>query len=737
MKTRYIALALSAILAASCSSPLPEEHEGQGEDSSQWEGHEHGEGPWTGGAFDVREPPSPGMDEVQHAPAYAKTSPLVADNGDTNEVIMLLERDAAALRRAVGSVTPPAFALRTEEALVEAVRRLDPQTVEHFGQPNDASYLIDQQRPSEAYRQELVPDSPEDRLYRYVILRFQSIEQARRAAATIATQDGVEYASVAQALSFSAAPNDPYFPIKAVAAHYQWGLHAMGFQTAWDLTPGSAWLGAVDGGFIAHNDLQNLRAHLSFIAAQSNNNLQTHGMHVSGIMAATQNNSAGVAGACQSCSVVMATTHLSTAIPGAILGLVDRGVQAINMSFGFKDRTCASSGMGPICDAISYAQARDVLLVASAGNFNNSAPDLPANHPAVLAAGGVQNTSPAQPSQWQSWYYNAANGSTAAGMNGVVAPAKSIVSTTPASAAYNPDAWVMCGDAAGYDESGVLGDSYGSCTGTSMAAPHITALGGMIRSVNPRLSAETVKTIIRQNGSHAAMRTNQVGYGLPNAFSAVSQAVSMTPNRLTPLFSFYSAGRLDYFYTTVPQMASTALVGLLQPGVGASPPSYSSVGTGIINYPSFPGISPIAGRVPAAQVWIFTTPANPKSQSIPLAPLYRLSWKCGDPGNSPVCASNPNHTDFVYTADPAGVSTLSSWGYKLDGIEGYIYPKTIAQPPGTVRLMRKYNAARDDHAIFPEPLLASMQAEGYTTNSGSDWLGYVYPNVNGTVPSIQ
>jgi serine protease len=51
--------------------------------------------------------------------------------------------------------------------------------------------------------------------------------------------------------------------------------------------------------------------------------------------------------------------------------------------------------------------------------------------------------------------------------------------------------------------------------------------------------------------------------------------------------------------------------------------------------------------------------------------------------------------------------------------------------------MRKYNPTRDDHAIFPEPLLSQYQADGYTLNTGSDWLGYVYQNTNGNVPTIQ
>ena len=47
----------------------------------------------------------------------------------------------------------------------------------------------------------------------------------------------------------------------------------------------------------------------------------------------------------------------------------------------------------------------------------------------------------------------------------------------------------------------------------------------------------------------------------------------------------------------------------------------------------------------------------------------------------------------------------------------------------------KYNPTRDDHAIFPETALSTMIMQGYTQDSGSDWLGYVYPNT-GPVPVI-
>lgn len=335
-----------------------------------------------------------------------------------------------------------------------------------------------------------------------------------------------------------------------------------------------------------------------------------------------------------------------------------------------------------------------------------------------------------------------------AGLNGVTAPAKSVVSTVPANANYYTTNVFDCSDRLPGDNSGIAGDGFGTCTGTSMASPHVSALAGILRSVNPRLSKDVIKAQIRYSGSNSGFPNGTIGYGMPNALTAVNNVLSLTtPSRLTPLFSFYSATRLDYFYTTAPQMATAALYGTLA-SRRASPPvnhdvysaRYVNVGDKPISgYSAFPGGQPPSWFGPGADAWVFTTPANPKNAGIPLVPLYRLSWKCGD--NTPyppaLCASYPEHIDVAYTADPSGVTAFQSLGYKLDGIEGYIYPKTIPQPPGSQRLMRKYSPTRDDHAIFPENRLASMASQGYTQNSGSDWLGYVYPNLTGAVPTIQ
>lgn len=463
-----------------------------------------------------------------------------------------------------------------------------------------------------------------------------------------------------------------------------------------------------------------------------------------GIIAATARNSTGVAGGCPTCSVSIARWNGTTADSGAaISSMIDRGMQIINLSFG-RQSSCTDSTMAIVCNAIAKADSKDVLLVAAAGNISSTVTQFPANHGSPLAVGGAMNTNPGVPSQWAFWttpYRDGNNnliGSNYPGVSGVVAPAASIVSTVYPSMIYNSQAGVRCADVYPGDESGVDGDGYGTCSGTSMAAPHVSALAGILRSINPRLSTGAIKSIIRTSGSNSGSPTAQLGYGLPNARIAVDQAIAQTPNRLTPLFSMYSSGRRDYFYTTVPQMGAAASLGTLQPvnTVGTGSRYASSGGNSVSGNTVFPGGYP--STIPVAAAWIFTTPDNPKNAAIPLVPLYRLSWKCGDPTPYPptICSSVPNHADVTYTADINGVTAFESSGYKLDGIEGYIYPKTISQPTGTVRFMRKYNPARDDHAIFPETMLSTMTSQGYTENSGSDWLGYVYPNLTGNTPSI-
>jgi len=87
---------------------------------------------------------------------------------------------------------------------------------------------------------------------------------------------------------------------------------------------------------------------------------------------------------------------------------------------------------------------------------------------------------------------------------------------------------------------------------------------------------------------------------------------------------------------------------------------------------------------------------------------------------------------------------VDQWGYKIDGIEGYVFPKTvlgspIAQPPGTVKLCRKYYSGHDDYVLFPGAGVSgtdcSTSTDGYTPGGNNytedvvndNWIGWVYP----------
>jgi serine protease len=509
---------------------------------------------------------------------------------------------------------------------------------------------------------------------------------------------------------------------------------------------------------------------------------EPHARHITGIIAAKSSlsahaaSSSGMSGGCPNCSIAFgakgppsfgdalaAGAFPITSSALMLAQIVDRGAQVVNISSNVagsspSQPSCPNSSLA-FCTALDYAVTRDVLVVVSSGNYysGTSTPDplstkdfptFPATASSVLPVAAIELTNataaPTTSGNWKRLDYDTLTGtgifaSHGVDFYGVSAPGRNIVSTFKANDNYVPD--IKCGDVANVDLSGVVGDGVGTCSGTSMAAPFVTSLAMLLRTSKPMAGYTQVRDWIRNSGHLSGGLQQILGYGVPNARTALDSATSATngQTRLTPLFSMYSSARLDHFYTTVPQMGTAAYGGVLYPRGSntTSTASYSGVGTGVPNYPSFPNIPSF--NLARAEAWVFSTPENPKSAT-PLSPLFRLSFACNHPlyvaAQPTVCASTPAHIDTVYTTDAAGINAFVGVGYLLDGLEGYIYPKSQPQPVGTVRLIRKYNSARDDHAIFPETLLTQYTNAGYTLNSGSDWLGYVYPN-SGTVPTIQ
>ena len=407
--------------------------------------------------------------------------------------------------------------------------------------------------------------------------------------------------------------------------------------------------------------------------------------------------------------------------------MVNSGTQAINMSFGSSaeeiigaedcDHVTSQTGI-QYCDALSLAEEMDVVMVASAGNRAYGDIEFPASDPRVLAIGAIDTDNSVAP-----WLSNGPE-------KDFIAPGISILSTFYEDRTWNvlsePDNPFLLPECADYI-SGPTG--YGPCSGTSMSAPFVTGIVGILRSVNPLLKKDQIKEALINHASHASAKNDIHGYGLPDVLASVEDILGVSNgeqmvNRVTPLFSLTSTTGQDSFYTTSPQMAMAAMYGAMQPQPSSGKVNWHSTGPATPGYNAFPKPGFWWTEMPHASVYIFTTHNHPFVQGSELVPLYRLSFQ-GTNG------SNNLNVDHTYATEQSEVDAYKAVGYKLDGIEGYIFPRNEPQPTGTVRLYRKYNPTRDDHAIFPETQLSYMASQGYTQNSGNEWIGYVYPNQDG------
>ena len=169
--------------------------------------------------------------------------------------------------------------------------------------------------------------------------------------------------------------------------------------------------------------------------------LHGHGTHVAGIIAAQGFNGLGGVGVAFNTQImairaaqysgVLTTEDISE----GILYAVDNGAEVINMSFG-------GSGFSQmVVDALEVALSQAVL-VAAAGNSGGATSLYPAALPYVLGVGA------STPKNTPAWFSNGAD---------IYAPGVSIYSTLP-------------------------GNNYASWSGTSMAAPIVSGVAGLMRS---------------------------------------------------------------------------------------------------------------------------------------------------------------------------------------------------------------------------------------------------------------
>lgn len=204
-----------------------------------------------------------------------------------------------------------------------------------------------------------------------------------------------------------------------------------------------------------------------------------HGTHVSGTIGASGNNAQGVVGVSWTTQIIGAK-FLDSSGSGYIADAVNAidyllqakayfgaaaDVRVLSNSWGCSPGWCFSQAL---LDEINLANSRGVLFVAAAGNDSNNN-DLTPAYPASYRAPNVVAVAATESNDSLAGF--SSYGATSVHL---AAPGVGVLSTT-------------------------LRGSFGTASGTSMAAPHVSGSAALILSACPGLNADALKTIILAN----------------------------------------------------------------------------------------------------------------------------------------------------------------------------------------------------------------------------------------------
>lgn len=245
-----------------------------------------------------------------------------------------------------------------------------------------------------------------------------------------------------------------------------------------------------------------------------------HGTHVAGTLAATGNNNLGVAGVAWQADIMplkfmcqQPDDPVNGSVSDAISALkyaVDKGARISNNSWGFT--RMRSDPPQALCDAIADAGDQGHLFVAAAGNSGANNDGTQADYPASCEtrSGGAEITNIISVAATN---YNdrlAAFSNYGESSVDLVAPGVNILSTIP-------------------------GNEYSNLHGTSMAAPQVAGTAALLKSRDPGLSDEEIKRqILRTVEKKRSLRGKTVTGGRLNAAAALDVGPTLLTSGVAP-----------------------------------------------------------------------------------------------------------------------------------------------------------------------------------------------------------
>jgi len=364
------------------------------------------------------------------------------------------------------------------------------------------------------------------KLHKIFKVEFDSIYKVDLLIEDLKKIKDVEYVEKAPYYWIKYTPND--YPTDGVK---NWHLEKIMAKEAWDITQGNSniKIAIIDNAIdITHPDLSS-KVVLAIDLADGdddptppeNTTIWSHGTHVAGLAAAATNNGLGIASIGFNCSIIAIKAARDSdngqgiiSMYEGIIWAADNGAHIINMSFG------GPGYFQTMQMIIDYAYNKGCVLVGGAGNNGDGSED---------------------PNNINYVTYPAA-------CNHVIAVGATNGNDVAASFS-NYGAWIDVMAPGGYQNDGgwsdilfnrsvystIAGGGYNYMAGTSMAAPIVAGLCGLMKSVNPYLTPDKLTYYLKiscdtidhlQDSQHQGM----IGAGRINAFKAVKTALdSISP----------------------------------------------------------------------------------------------------------------------------------------------------------------------------------------------------------------
>ncbi len=353
--------------------------------------------------------------------------------------------------------------------------------------------MTEQAIENEAARKVTTANHGEGQIVTLEVPKGQSVESFM---AELSKQSNIEYVEPDMPVELAAIPSDPFY------AGYQYHHRLIGSESAWDQTIGhdDVLVAVIDDGFdLAHPDLKGrVVSPFNIITGKPGSvSVELHGTHVAGLIAGNMDNNEGGVGVAPGTSIMPIDVFdgedgFISDVAAGVYRAVDNGADIINMSL------VAYADTKVLREAVQYAHAKNVLVVAAAGNDGISSPYYPAAYEEVVS---VASTDAADLHSDFSNYGKTID---------IAAPGTGVFSIFP---------------------DGL----FGGLDGTSMSTPIVSGAAALLKANEPKLSHTDIagRLMLTAKDLGKAGKDDYYGHGRLNVDRALSLDASHWSNRLS------------------------------------------------------------------------------------------------------------------------------------------------------------------------------------------------------------